>query len=860
MSAIEPQTLNITAGPGLAGSATGFVTTDFGNGQDYGYAVAIQADGKILAAGSNGKSIALARYNPDGNLDTSFSDDGQLTTVLGYGYGLALQPDGKILVSGGNSNGFTLARYNSDGSLDSGFSGDGKLTTGFAFENAGMGVALQADGKILVAGYSLFLNINLDGDFALARYNADGSLDESFSEDGRLTTDFGGSEQGMSVVQQPDGKIVLAGKSLNSAHKMSFVLARYNLDGSLDESFSGDGKLSTSLDVWGWDKGESIALQPDGKILVAGSNINGFALVRYNPDGNLDPSFSGDGWLTTNLRSYSVGWSVALQPDGKIIVAGDSYKDSYSGWGFAMTRYNPDGSLDESFSADGMLTTDFGRTAWGKDVVLQPDGKIVVVGYISNENTNNDFIVARYTADGSLDTTFGNHMLSGSPTAQLPAGKEGAAYILQASDLLQGFTDPDGDTLSVSQLAATRYGKLKFSADGTWTFIPKAGYHGTVKLTYSVDDGRGGSLAATQSFILAAANDAPTVAAATFRLAENSLSGKVVGQAQGRDADGDALDYRLTGGNADWDGDGQPAFAINAKTGAIAVNDSDDLDFEAHPVFALDVTASDAGGLSGKATLTVKLSNLNEVLGTSGPDALRGTVGDDWLNGLAGDDSFAGGSGNDSLLGGAGNDRADFSGSLAPVAVDLAIGKATGQGADALASIESVTGGFAGDALIGDANANILWGGPGGDSLEGAGGGDRLGGGLGKDTLNGGDGDDLLYGGRGQDTLTGGAGADRFLYKDILDTGNTAATRDLVVDFSRADGDKLDLSLLDANPAQAGIQPWRFAAHFSGQAGQLSFDAGSHLVLFDRDGDKHADLAIELAGVAPLAGGDFVLA
>ena len=280
---------------------------------------------------------------------------------------MALQADGKILLAGESYNAneldldldFALVRYNSDGSLDSSFSGDGMLTTDIGSTDIANAVAVQADGKILLAGYSRKQYSNYSGDpnFALLRYNGDGSLDSSFTGDGVLITDIGAYDEARSMALQPDGKIVLAGRKENSRGEADFALVRYNSDGSLDNSFSGDGMQTTAVGSY-WSYGQSVKLQANGKIVLAGTSTNSrsssgdidFALARYNSDGSLDNSFSGDGILTTAVgSSEDNGMSVALQPDGKILLAGWSYTSS--GTSFALARYNSDGSLDRSFGS-----------------------------------------------------------------------------------------------------------------------------------------------------------------------------------------------------------------------------------------------------------------------------------------------------------------------------------------------------------------------------------------------------------------------------------------------------------------------------------------------------------------------------
>jgi uncharacterized delta-60 repeat protein len=355
-------------------------------------------------------SPLLALAQGPGDLDPSFDGDGLVTTNFvenrsGLAHAVALQPDGKIVVAGDSASDFALARYEADGSLDPTFDGDGKVMTNFNSDDysTAYALALQPDGKIVAAGYTIVSN----HDFALARYNVDGSLDVSFDGDGKVTTDFNGNstDRARDLVLQADGKIVVVGDIFNSPNSYDIVLARYNSDGSLDSTFDGDGVTSI-------EKGaaSAVALQSDNKIIVAGVSSNGsnsdFALIRYNIDGSLDSTFDGDGRVLTNFSSnnYDAAYALALQPDGKIVAAG--YSTDSSNHDFALARYNADGSLDPSFGQEGKVTTPIGSSYdFGYALALQPDGKIIVAG--SSYNDNSAFALARYNTDGSLDSHFG---------------------------------------------------------------------------------------------------------------------------------------------------------------------------------------------------------------------------------------------------------------------------------------------------------------------------------------------------------------------------------------------------------------------------------------------------------------------
>lgn len=398
----------------------GKVTTDFGSGNDRAYAAAIQSDGKLVAAGyatsGQGVGFALVRYNPDGSLDTSFDTDGKVTTAFpqnsGNAFAIAIQPDGKIIAAGVAAGAFTdfaLARYNADGSLDTTFDTDGKVTTDFNITtDQAQAVAIQPDGKIIVAGYT---GSGQSLDFALARYNADGSLDTTFDTDGKVTTDFGSStDLAQAIAIQPDGKVVAVGYTAIGA-TVNFAVARYNPDGSLDTSFDTDGKVATdfSNDI---DQAHAVAIQSDGKIVVAGhatpatgNQLFDFGVARYNPDGSLDTTFDTDGKVMTDFGFNDVAQAIAIQPGDKIVIVG--YTSSIgSSQDFALARYNADGSLDTAFDSDGKVITSFTNSYdIAPAVALQPDGKIVAAGYAFVNSSNEDFAVARYVGDPKPNET-----------------------------------------------------------------------------------------------------------------------------------------------------------------------------------------------------------------------------------------------------------------------------------------------------------------------------------------------------------------------------------------------------------------------------------------------------------------------
>ena len=263
----------------------------------------------------------------------------------------------------------------------------------------GAGCAVGRSGR-LVALIGLALPA-LQG--ASTAYAGPGDHDGSFSRDGRVLTDIAGSDDtATALAVQPDGKIVAAGFTSPPSGGRRFALVRYDPNGSRDRSFGSDGVVTTRLGDH--STAEAAAIQPDGKIVVAGLANHpergwDFAVARYEPDGTLDGSFAGDGRLTTDFDDGPDGANaLVLQPDGMILVAGESEGD------FALARYEPDGDLDPILSGDGLATTDFSGFADGANALaLQPDGKPVLAGYATEPpgNTLDRFpAVARYEPDG----------------------------------------------------------------------------------------------------------------------------------------------------------------------------------------------------------------------------------------------------------------------------------------------------------------------------------------------------------------------------------------------------------------------------------------------------------------------------
>jgi len=368
-------------------------------------------------------SSAMLAHAASGDLDTTFGWGGKTSADFINDdciNDMTLQPDGKILVAGSISNYFGLARYQNDGALDTTFGNGGVVTTPLPgipgyYVGGAFAIALQQDGKIVLAGISISES---DIDFAVARYNNDGSLDTSFGDAGWVITDFFGEyDLANDIAIQADGKIVVAGAAHESKHESygarSYIaLIRYNTDGSLDATF-GDGGKSITKSYPFYAGADAVAIQPDGKIVVAGNGqtltFTKFLVARFNTDGSLERTF-GDGGVTLTgfMGGADYATDLALQPDGKIVLAGFANTRSGSTSDFAVARYNSNGHLDRDFGTNGKVITDlFGGFDTGNAMALLPDGRIIVIGNAQNSETNSDFATAVYTTDGKLDMTFG---------------------------------------------------------------------------------------------------------------------------------------------------------------------------------------------------------------------------------------------------------------------------------------------------------------------------------------------------------------------------------------------------------------------------------------------------------------------
>jgi uncharacterized delta-60 repeat protein len=351
----------------------GTMVTDFGGEYGGASAVAIQADGKIVVVGSTGniyedRSIAVARYNPDGSLDSTFDEDGMQTTDVGGGFdsgawGVAIQPDGKIVVvgvgGGVGSEHAMVVRYAVDGSLDPTFSGDGIATLDF---RGAWAVVFQPDGKILVGGGTVSTTAP-HNQYGFARFTSTGNLDPTFSGDGIQTVSITGLFEDVAALELDSaGRIIAGGRT-----ETDWGLMRLTPDGELDSTFSEDGKQRTDFGGTydeGSDNLTDLVVQADGRIVAVGWKAGSALFARYGVDGTLDASFP----QTTTHNELSLN-AVALQADGKVVTAGVSMD------GLFVARRNGDGLIDQGFGGGTIAIAGHGAN----DMAIQADGSIVVV-------------------------------------------------------------------------------------------------------------------------------------------------------------------------------------------------------------------------------------------------------------------------------------------------------------------------------------------------------------------------------------------------------------------------------------------------------------------------------------------------
>lgn len=595
-------------------SGDGRVLTDFADG-DQARDVAVQPDGKIVSVGaSTDESLlesrfALTRHNADGTLDTGFGaadgdEAGTVTTAVNNmnpslqwseANAVTLQADGKIVVVGMSWREyedccwFVVARYNPDGTLDNTFSDDGRVFADIAGPTEAKDVAIDSSGRIVVAGYT-------GGHMAVLRLTADGTPDTTFGGDGTVTANPAGpvlqeGGDGRALALQPDGKIVVGGEV--GSTRFDFALMRFNADGSVDTSFDGDGIVRT--DFGGYEAVESLAVQPDGRIVAAGGSDDRGALARYLPNGSPDTSFDGDGRVVTPAAGAT---DMVLEPDGRIVTVGST------GGSFSVLRYTTGGSLDSGFGTGGRATADFGGIDVAYGAQLDSAGRIVAAG---GGGPDSDFALARFEGGGAAPPPAAPDLsVTKSGTGTVSIGDR-ATYTVTvtnttAATTATGVTLTDtlsGPAASVVS-ATTTQGSCTTSATGAGCDL------GT----------------------LAAGTPGATVTIVVEPRATGTLRNTATAAATQTD----------------------PIPANNTATATTAVNNS-------RGCTIIGTSAAETLNGTGGNDVICGLGGNDIIRAGNGNDTVHGNFGNDNIDGASGADTLNGGPGNDTLTGGIGNDR-----------------------------------------------------------------------------------------------------------------------------------------------------------------------------------------------------------
>ncbi len=422
--------LEVRENPALIGApdpsfgTAGALTTDF-TGSSVASAIALQPDGKYVVVGSAGDDFAIARYNPDGSLDGSFAGGAGRTTInfggVEVGRAVALQADGKIVLAGsttptGLTSDMAIARLNPDGSIDTTFNSSGGVIVDMGPGDGATGIAVRTDGRILVVGSTG------DGNFAVVQLTSTGGFDTTFQGAGKTTYDFGGTDAANAVALQNNGLAVVVGTtSTGSGVLNNFAILSIDSSGALDPNFAG-GTGKARVDFGFDDVANAVAIQRDGKIVAAGTargTADDFAVTRLNLDGSLDLTFGVNGIQSATFGAIDRSTGVAIQPDGKIVLVGTT--DATGGGDIAVFRLEPNGAYDTNFGNGGLLRVDFGTSDTVGGVVLTPTSRIALAGGTGTGATK--FALARVI--GSLEqgralTVSG--LPDGSSVGYLPAG------------------------------------------------------------------------------------------------------------------------------------------------------------------------------------------------------------------------------------------------------------------------------------------------------------------------------------------------------------------------------------------------------------------------------------------------------
>jgi uncharacterized delta-60 repeat protein len=679
--------------PKIGFGGDGTVITSIDSGDDKAYDSLIQSDGKVVVAGlDSDKYLTIVRYNIDGSLDTTFDSDGIVQgtykTSTDWSYGktvsIAQQSDGKLVAVVSNDDDIFIYKFNSDGSLYTSFSDDGLKGYDWGkYQAKADRIIIQPDGKILVAGDVKYPD-GIDGqtytsrdrtDWVVMRINADTSysVDTTFGGDGYWTYGNGSYDYDYiyDMQLQSDGKIIVMG----SLDKNNINVARLNANGTLDTTFGTSG--FKKINLGSSDVGYQMAIQDDGKIVIVGEKNNDIAIIRLNTDGSFDNTFSDDGYLIENLGNTDELKSVAIQPDGKIVVAGYTNSSTYTSgyYDYTVLRYNSDGTLDTTFANDGVFTHNLDSSSTQKhdyahSVKIASNGDIVVSGY-ATIGSYKDFATLRIDIDGNLKVASAN-TLDATPTYT-----ENSDQIIIDNDVkiydndLQVLNNLNGDFTN-SSLTLVRNGgansedlfgidttNAMFTIDGaniqyngqtfatysyssgtmsinftslqtvaTTTLVNNVLSHITyanssenpsssVDIDWTFDDGNvtaqgsGGAKDITQTITIniTAVNDAPILDDIPNQtLAENSTSSFTLSST---DAEGEAISYEVSTDGTNWSSSAGGSLLLTITNNTVSINPVQNYSNDLSPMTFMIRAVDASGGVSESKTFTVTVEGIN---------------------------------------------------------------------------------------------------------------------------------------------------------------------------------------------------------------------------------------------------------
>ncbi|MFZ2727232.1 MAG: hypothetical protein WAX77_13330 [Methylococcaceae bacterium] len=746
--------------------------------------VQVASDGKFYTIGSSNSDFAITRYNATGSLDTSFSGDGKVTNNMNgtdAALAMTMQVDGKLVVAGYSASGYSVsvARYNPDGSLDSTLSSDGLIVGNDTYISGyASALAVQPDGKTIIAGNNVsFDSQQYNGDFKLARLDRYGALDNSFGAQGVSTTDLGGIDLLKTVTVLGTGKILAAGISNGN-----FALVRYNNNGSLDTSFDNDGKVITQLNVNA--SLNSIVVSADGKFIAAGTDNdnNDILLMRFNSNGSLDNTFGTNGKVTTNLGGWEEGNSVTLQSDGKILVAGSSDTN------FALVRYNTNGTLDTSFTGTAAVqhaptgqpaindtTPTVGNILTAsQNTLADADGIKTAITYTWKTGTT----VLGTGATHSVTTAEVGKTLTVTASYTDGLGKAESvtsavtAAVVNAPVISTAGVSIIGSDFSTSEQGDSAVFSVKLNSAPTRD----------VTISFKSTDTSEAIISGSSSFTFNSANWATAQTLTIKGVSDSLIDGNVAYSITGQLTSIDVIYKTITVKTLTLTNQDTP---VAQKETINGTDNVDILQGTSAPSYILGKAGDDdISGGAGNDTLYGSYGD-DVLFGEDGNDYLWGEQDADYLDGGAGNDTLDGGTGADTIIGGTGNDTYYLGYDVADIILD------GGASADIdtvimpyqLSSYTLPTGIENGKIAQGTSNSNLT-GNTSNNTLTGNDGINNLSGGLGRDSLFGGIGNDVLEGGTDNDVLTGGTGKDTF---KLITTPNTTTNQDKIADYSVVD-------------------------------------------------------------------------